>query len=133
MTILAYVLTAVLLVIASLHLMWAIGWWFPIRDERRLARAVVGARGIERMPGAIACSLVVVVLLGVASVIWWPETILKTLALCACGAVFLLRGVVAYVPAFRRFGPEQPFATLDKRCYAPLCLALGAGLWLLAA
>ncbi|MCY1126061.1 DUF3995 domain-containing protein [Frigidibacter sp. RF13] len=132
MTILAYLLTAVLLTIACLHLMWAIGWWFPLGDERRLARAVVGARGIERMPGAIACSLVVVALLGVASAIWWPDTIVRTLALWVSGAVFLLRGVIAYIPAFRRFGPEEPFATLDKSYYAPLCLVLGVGIWALA-
>ncbi|WP_284162760.1 DUF3995 domain-containing protein [Frigidibacter sp. SD6-1] len=133
MTILTGSLTSVLSILAGLHLVWAIGWWFPFGDEGRLARAVVGARGIERMPGAIACSLVVVALLGVASVIWWPDTILRTAALWASGAVFLLRGVAAYVAAFRRLVPEEPFATLDRRCYAPLCLVLGAGLWLLAA
>jgi len=37
------VLSAILIVIAALHLLWALGYWSPIRIEA--ARAVVGTRG----------------------------------------------------------------------------------------
>jgi hypothetical protein len=45
----------------------------------------------------------------------------------AIAAVFLSGGIGGYTSAWhRRFG-EQPFATLDRLAYSPLCLLLGAG------
>jgi len=35
-----------LIVIAAAHLLWALGIWWPIKDEAALARAVVGSKGI---------------------------------------------------------------------------------------
>jgi hypothetical protein len=35
--------------------------------------------------------------------------------------------IAGYVPAWRRLHSAEPFATFDRRVYAPLCLALGAG------
>jgi hypothetical protein len=57
----------------------------------------------------------------------------STLLGFAAGAVFLGRGLAAYIPAWRRVTPEQPFARLDQIAYGPLCLALGAGFLLLSA
>ncbi len=121
------VLTFVLLVIAALHLLWAIGYWFPIKDEAALARAVVGAKGMEKMPGAVPCALVVVALLFAIMCLWWPQSMVRSLAVGAIGAVFLVRGAVAYTAFWRRLTPVEPFATLDRRYYAPLCLVLGLG------
>ena len=42
-------------------------------------------------------------------------------------AVFLLRGIAGFLPAWRRKHPLEPFATLDGRMYSPLCLAVAAG------
>lgn len=128
-----WTLTLILLAIAALHLLWAIGFWWPIRDEAGLARAVVGQRGITRMPGALPASLVVVALMTAA---WWPwygmvagpRLYLVGLAFLALG--FALRGVAAYLPAWRRLVPEQPFARLDRAAYGPLCLLI-AGLYVL--
>lgn len=131
MTLLSLALSAVLIGIAALHLMWALGWWFPIRQERALARAVVGARGIERMPGAVSCSVVVVALIFAAAWPWMPGHRLTALGLAGLAAVFLLRGGAAYLPSWRRLVPEEPFATLDRRLYGPLCLVLGAGFLIL--
>ncbi len=128
---LSLVLSAVLIVLAALHLLWALGWWFPLAEERALARAVVGARGIERMPGAVPSSLVVVALLFAAAWPWFGPSGLKTSGLAALTLVFLGRGAASYLPAWRRIVPEQPFATLDRRAYGPLCLALGAGFLIL--
>ena len=125
--ILALILSFVLLVIAALHLLWAIGYWLPIRDEARLARAVVGTRGSATMPGAVPCALVVVALLFAVSCLWWPPGTIRSLALGAMGAVFLARGAVTYTTFWRRLTPVEPFATLDKRYYGPLCLAIGLG------
>ncbi|MFZ1815261.1 MAG: DUF3995 domain-containing protein [Rhizobiaceae bacterium] len=53
------------------------------------------------------------------------------LGMIALGAVFLLRGVIGYMPPFRARFSAQPFATLDKRFYSPLCLVIGAAYFLL--
>ena len=123
----ALILTFVLLVIAAFHLLWAIGYWLPIADEAALARAVVGAKGVDRMPGAVPCALVVVALLFAIMCLWWPPSVLRSLAVGAVGAVFLARGAVAHTAFWRRLTPTEPFATLDRRYYGPLCLAIGIG------
>lgn len=124
----AYVVSLVLIVIAALHLLWALGYWFPIRDEARLAQSVAGFKGIDRMPGAAACSMVVVALLFVTSAQWWPAGNLRSLILIGAALVFGLRGLAAYTPQWRRLTPEQPFATFDRRYFGPLCLFLCAGI-----
>ncbi|MEZ5912720.1 MAG: DUF3995 domain-containing protein [Paracoccaceae bacterium] len=120
-------LTGVLALLMALHVAWGIGLWLPIRDEAALARAVVGAPGRNRMPGAVACSLVAVALFAAASVLWWSDSTRRDLALAGAAAVFLVRGLAAWLPAWRRLLPVEPFATLDRRAYGPLCLAIGAG------
>ena len=135
MTALSACLGAALLAAAALHLLWAIGYWWPIRDEAALARAVVGARGIARMPGAAACSAVVVALLFAAM---WARTLVRTdhwivtAVGVALAAAFLARGAATYAGLMARLAPEQPFGTLDRRLYAPLCLAFGAGFLVLS-
>ena len=126
MTWLAVLISALLFVPAALHLLWAIGAWVPIRDEAALARATVGAPGISKMPGSIPCALVFVALSFAAALPHLTTFPLRTLLLPAIAAVFLLRGIAAYLPAWRKMAPEEPFATLDQRYYGPLCLALGA-------
>jgi len=135
MTILPGALTIVVLLIALIHAYWGIGAVWPSRDSRTLARAVVGARGVERMPSPAACYAVACLLLVVAV---WPLVLIELVPFpgpdwliyavgTAMGLVFFLRGLAAYVPAWRRRMPEQPFATLDRRLFGPLCIALGIG------
>ncbi|GHC53564.1 DUF3995 domain-containing protein [Neogemmobacter tilapiae] len=124
----AMLLTLTLGLIAALHLLWGFGFWFPIRDEARLARTVVGAKGIVEMPGAVPCALVVVALLFGISVIHWPDVTARGWLLRAAAGVFLLRGLASYAPVWRRLVPEQPFARLDRAFYGPLGLAIGVGL-----
>ncbi|MBO6896690.1 MAG: DUF3995 domain-containing protein [Shimia sp.] len=126
MTWLAVFISALLLVPAALHLLWAIGAWMPIRDEAALARATVGAPGITKMPGPIPCALVFVALSFAASLPHLTTFPQRSLLLLSIAAVFLLRGIAAYLPAWRKLVPEEPFATLDQRYYGPLCLVLGA-------
>ena len=128
MTILGLLLSGVLVVVAALHLLWAVGYWFPIREEQALVRAVVGFRDAERMPGPIPCALVTVALLFPAAAIWWPETGLRTTILGVAAVVLLGRGLVSRLRGWRRITPLEPFATLDRRVYGPLCLVLGVGL-----
>jgi hypothetical protein len=138
-TLLALLLTVALAAIAAVHAYWGFGGLWPAQDERSLARTVVGSAGIERMPSAAACFLVAAVLsaasllpLAAVGMLHPPWSGNATLAgLACCSVVFAGRGVMSFVPAMRRFGPEEPFATYDKRIYGPLCLTLGAAFFTL--
>jgi hypothetical protein len=129
--VLAVTLTVALLMAAGIHLLWALGHFWPGHDEAALARAAVGTAGITRMPGAIPCALVTVALLFAAAWPWLGESSLRSLGLGVLALVFLGRGAAAYVPAFAALSPEEPFRTLDRRAYGPICLGLGAGFTLL--
>jgi len=133
MTLLALIASVGLIVIAAIHLLWAIGYWWPIKDEAALARAVVGTKGITKMPGAGVTSLVVVALLFAAAWPWFPDAFfLKSLGLFGIALVFQIRAVVAYAPFMKRATPEQPFRRLDEAYYGPLCIAFGVIFMVLA-
>jgi hypothetical protein len=122
-----------------LHLIWALRIWWPLRDERALARAVVGATGIDRMPGQ-GMTFGVAAVLGLGIV--WTMALAGWIALPLPGwflrlggfsmaAILLVRGIVAYTYIMRNLTPEEPFATLNQRYYSPLIIALGLGALLL--
>ena len=120
-------LSAVLVVLAAIHLLWALGYWWPLKDEAALTRAVVGTKGLTRMPGAVPCALVVVALLFSAAWPWFTPGNLTTVGLVALIFVFVGRGALTYSPAAARFALEDPFARLNRIYYSPLCLILGLG------
>jgi hypothetical protein len=132
MTALALILGAGLLVIAAVHLLWALGIWFPYRDEERLVRTVVGLRGEARMPGPIPCALVVAGLTVAAGLPWIAAGPIRQAGLVLAATVFAIRGIVPYRPFWRRLTPQEPFATLDRRVYGPLCLGIALGFAILA-
>jgi len=132
MTALAYLVSAVTIGLAAIHLLWAIGYWWPIKDETELARMVVGRRDITHMPGAVPCSVVVVGLLFAAAWPWFPDGVLKASGLFVIALVFQIRAVLAYAPFWKRATPEQPFRRLDESYYGPLCIALGMMFMVLA-
>lgn len=125
MIFLAALLSIALLIPAAFHLLWAIGYWTPIKDEIALARATVGAKGITRMPPAIPCAVVAMALLFAAILPHIPAFPLHSLLMSGAAAVFLMRGLMAYTPYWRAQFCEEPFATLDRRFYSPLILAIG--------
>lgn len=125
MIILAGLGSAILLVVAAIHLLWAIGYWWPIRDEAALARAVVGTKGITKMPGAAPTAIVVVLLMFAAAWPWFPPSPIKSAGLVIIALVFQARCVAAYAPFWKRMSPEQPFRRLDETRYAPLIGGLG--------
>ena len=128
MSILIPVLVAALAVIAVIHALWGFGIWVPISDEARLVRAVVGARDTTRMPGPIPCGLVAAGLIVIIGAIFAPDTFIRGFILWSAGIVLMLRGVLTWVPVWRVMTPVEPFATLDRWVYSPLCLALGIGI-----
>ena len=132
MTFLALIGSCGLIVIAAIHLLWALGYWWPIKDEAALASAVVGTKGITQMPGAAATSLVVVALLFAAAWPWFPAGTFKSLGLLGIALVFQIRAVLAYAPFWKRNSPEQPFRRLDETYFAPLCMVFGVIFMILA-
>lgn len=130
---LSILLSAVLGMTGLVHLAWALGSTFPYANEQALARAVVGRRGITRMPSMTASAFVAVCLFA-ASV--WALLLGRIVSapvsdwLVAPGglaltAVFLVRGVIGVLPTFERALPEQPFLRLNRRFYSPLCVLIG--------
>jgi len=128
-----FALSVVLIVIGGVHVTWALGLWWPLRDEDRMVRAVVGTRGATRMPGPIPCALVAVILMFAAAWPWFLAGWIRTTGLALATLGFGLRGVMPWFPGWRRLTPQEPFATYDRRYYGPLCLALAAGFLILFA
>lgn len=121
-----------LLAIAMAHLIWALGRTWPIRDERLLVRTVAGFRDAQRMPPklmslgvAIACLAAGIVGLALADRDSGGAGLTALGVLLAL--VFLGRGALGYTRWWARQTPEEPFRTLDRKNYSPLCLALGLG------
>lgn len=131
----ALLLAGLLGTISLLHLYWALGGVWPGHDTPSLARAVVGSRGIVKMPPVGVTTLVAIAL--AAAALWplmWaalvpyslPQTVI-VLGMWLWALLFVTRGLAGYLPIFGTDQMEQPFARLNRRIYSPLCLAIGAG------
>jgi hypothetical protein len=140
MTVLALFLAIPLVLIAALHVYWGIGGIWPGTDPKSCARAVAGFNGIDAMPSPSACLAVAAVfivatlmVLALGGVFASPfERISLAGAALFMALVFFGRGLIGFMPFWRRLTPEMPFARLDLRYYSPLCLVLGVGLAILA-
>lgn len=134
MSILGIAVPLILGGLAALHALWGLKIWWPAGNEMRLARMAVGAADIANMPAALACFAVTAALSGgaltalmVVDLVELPFVPRGLIMLVGIGfaVVFLLRGIAGYLPKFAAMTPEEPFRTLDKRFYSPLCIALG--------
>lgn len=125
-----------LLMVAFAHLLWSLGRTWPIRNETLLAQTVVGAPGITRMPNRLLTFVVSLLILAAGIVAlaladhtsggWWLTLLGLLLA-----ALFIGRGALSYTRGWRARFPTEPFATLDRKNYAPLCFWIGAGFLIL--
>jgi Protein of unknown function (DUF3995) len=123
-----------LLAISALHLAWAFGSTFPCKDRETLVRTVVGkSGGGSSMPPSFSSALVAAATFLAAL---WPLMMqgriltFVPISLQGLGAVILIlvflgRGVIGLTPWFRRLLPMEPFVTLNRKYYSPLCIALG--------
>ena len=121
-----------LLMVAVAHFLWSIGRTWPIKNETLLAQAVVGSPGITRMPYKLLTFAVSLLLLAAGIVAlaladhtsggWWLTALGAGLAV-----VFITRGIIGYTTGWRARFPTEPFATLDRKNYSPLCFWIGAG------
>jgi len=135
MTLLALVIFAVLSAVAGLHVYWAMGGLWPGRDVQQLADTVIGDAKRRAMPPT-ALTLLVAVLIFAAGVLpllhlsglpFGLPAWLTRAGLWALVLVFFGRGAVTYILRAQAAAMTEPFATLNRRYYSPLCLALGMG------
>lgn len=126
MLILALIVSLILLTLAAVHMLWGFGYWFPIRDEATLVRAVVGTRDVERMPGPIPCGIIAALLLILIMTLLGGTGLTRSLILGAAVIVFAVRGVLPLTRFWRRLTIQEPFATYDKTYYGPGSLVLSA-------
>ena len=125
---------ALLVALAIFHLYWGLGGRWPGRDERELARKVVGSS--DQMASPTACLTVAVLLLAAALLVaasaGWLELPLPEpwarWSTRGVAALFLLRGIAGMFA--ERIDPRvkgTAFARLNRLLYNPLCY-LVAGL-----
>jgi len=125
-----------LLAVAIAHFVWSVGGTWPLRDEKLLARTVTGFPGAERMPPRIYSFAVALAVLaaGIVALALADDAGGGT-GLTAIGGVlglaFLARGALGYTQWWASRTPEEPFRTLDRKNYSPLCLGVGLGFLLL--
>lgn len=128
----AAALALLLACIAGLHAYWGRGGLWPAASEGELVATVIGNARAKRMPSPGLCLLVA---LAITVTAIWPlllayktgSAVLLQLGGFAIMAVFLLRGIAGFLPAWRRLHPREPFASHDRRYYSPLCLLIAAG------
>lgn len=143
MTLIGFLACGLLLSIALVHAAWAFGMHWPARNETMLIRTVIGTPGMTRMPGT-GLKLGVAMMIAMAGVcaLWlggsvvlplpgWVETVTGSVL----AMVFAVRGLATYLGVLFAAGPltgrTEPFATLDRSLYAPLCLLLALGFGIL--
>lgn len=133
-------LSLVLAAISILHALWASGSSWPKENDEALVQAVVGSSGRTEMPAKWQSAFVALCLAGGAVL---PHLTLQTvtiphlplelvsLSTWALTIVFLGRGLIGTTPWFRKLLPGEPFVSLNRKYYSPLCLIIGAGFLIL--
>ena len=115
--------------LAALHVSWAAGSSWPLRDKATLSDAVIGHDGL---PSAAACLAVAGMLsAGSAFVAGWPADAQALQRIGAVGVVVAisLRGALGLAGLTHVVSPgssSRRFRRLDRRIYAPLSLTLAA-------
>ncbi len=121
-----------LLAIAMAHFIWSLGATWPIRDRELLQRTVMGFPAGARLPSRLGTFVVSIAIVSAGVIaLSLADKSAGGLWLTALGAlmaaVFISRGVAGYTAWFARRTPQEPFRSLDRKFYSPLCLFLGAG------
>ena len=133
---LALVLAVAFFALAGIHLYWGFGGRWPGHDEASMVEHVVGRTRGMRAPGLLASAMVALALaaggfLVLASLAATPWDGWLQAARWILFVVFAGRGLATYAPPVFRYAEGTPFATLNRRAYGPLCLAIALGLLVL--
>lgn len=130
-TAVAALMFVLLLAVAIAHLLWALGGSWPIRDPAVLPRVVVGREGVERVPRLASFGVFLLTFASGIVALALTDPAAGGAGLSAlgvvCALVFAARGVLGYTSWWQRQRPLEPFRSLDRRNYSPLCLALTLG------
>ncbi len=120
-----------LLAIAIAHFVWSLGGSWPIKDKALLPAVVIGRPGVTKVPRLASLIVAVAVLAaGIVALALADKAgggLVLTLLGVALAVVFVGRGIAGYTKRWRAAFPVEPFATLDRKNYSPLCLLVGAG------
>ncbi len=133
MALVAGLIFVVLLVTALLHIAWAFGVTWPARDEQALVNAALGVEGASKMPSRGLTLAVAGGMIAAAVIALWGANVFSlplpgwicTMGLATLTAIFLLRGIVTYLPV--PIPVVQPFYRLNRLYYSPLIVAIGVG------
>jgi hypothetical protein len=115
--------------LAVLHLWWATGSTWPLADQATLADAVAGRR---TLPSPQACVGVAAALSTASALVAGrpsPGSPLQRTGATGVVAVLLVRGTLGLAGRTDLVAPGSSsprFRRLDRRYYAPLCLAIAA-------
>jgi hypothetical protein len=128
----AAVIFVPLLAVSIAHFVWSLGGTWPLRNRELLMKTVYGRPGMTRMPSRPVTFVVSILILaaGVIALALADHSgggILLTVVGALLAVIFIARGVIGYTAGWRAVFSDEPFATLDRRNYSPLCLVLGAG------
>ena len=140
MSFIALAIFLLLTAIAGIHVAWGTGVRWPRKTEAELVTTVIGHRS-DKMPAPNQCYIAALAIFIPGAIALMLAGIVQTplppwlVILGGAGAalVFAGRGIAGYVPAWRARHPREPFASLDRHYYSPLCLMLAAGLVVLLA
>jgi hypothetical protein len=131
----ATLMFVLLLALAIAHLLWALGSAWPIRERAMLARTVIGVEGVLRVSRLRALGFAVLNFVAAVLALALADPIAGGANLTSAGILFGLgfavRGAIGYTSWWRKRTPLEPFRTLDRRNYSPLCLLLGVGFFAL--
>ena len=135
MAMIAVMVFLVLEVVALVHICWALGMSWPAEKREQLGAMVVGTPIGVAMPPAWLTLLVAIGISLLGGVSLWGVRwfslgmldIMRRPVLLAATFVFCVRGVATYAPFGILQASAEPFRTLDKRYFAPLCLLLAIG------
>ncbi len=135
MTVIALLIFSALFAAALLHVAWAFGVLWPAKDEQTLINTVIGEPGMSKLPGT---GLTLMVAAGIAGAgvfaLWGAQLVtlplpawMQSASLLVLAIIFGLRGFSSYLTVGPLSARTQPFARLDRRFYAPLCLLISTG------
>ena len=124
-------LFALLIVMAGLCAFWAQGAHWPFASAPALASWVVGDAKATGMPPpqqmrmlALWLALAALTMLALGLDLPAPLNEIATYAGAGFCALFAIRGIVGFLPFWRRRYGGQPFAVIDGLIYSPGCILI---------
>lgn len=129
--VIASIVFVLLFTVALAYFLWSIGSRWPVRDPELLARTVVGRPNVTRVPRVKAFVYAILALAaGIVAMSVADHTagdMPLTVAAFLLALFFIARGAAGYTKRWRAYFPVEPFATLDRKNYSPIFLAIGIG------